>query len=243
MDGPDGVKKEIEGWIRYKATIREFDYNFEEMNKILKNTLAGMMLILGFAVLYVAYVDTHKLQSEREHQLSALLLAPSQEQKPLQLNLATKSEGCQAQGPLPDPACTPGAVFSNAAREIICVTGYTKTVRDVSTSVKKKVFAKYGIRYPVPFGSYEVDHLIPLELGGNNDVANLWPKSAEPFPGFYEKNITGHYLRQEVCGGRVALTVAQQHMADNWFLVYKNMDQKIIEDLKDIYRNWADRGH
>lgn len=199
------------------------------------------MVVAGLLVLYVAYVDTHKLQAEREYQLSALLLVPSQEQKPLQLDLATKSKDCQAQGPLPDPACTPGAVFPEATREVICVTGYTKTVRDVSTNIKKKVFARYGIRYPVPFGSYEIDHLIPLELGGNNDIANLWPKSAEPFPGFYEKNITGHYLRQEVCQGRVALTVAQQQIANDWFLVYKNMDPNIIEELKNTYRNWADR--
>lgn len=212
------------------------------MNKILKNTLAGVLLVAGFAVLYVAYVDSHKLQVQRESQLSALLSASVvQQQEPLQLDLPKKSEDCQAQGPLPDHDCTPGAIFANAVKEIICVTGYTKTVRDVSTSLKKKIFAQYRIEYPVPFGSYEIDHLIPLELGGNNDIANLWPKSAEPYPGFYEKNITGHYLRQEVCEGRVLLTIAQKQIASDWFAVYQNLDPKVIQDFKDKYSNWADR--
>jgi hypothetical protein len=30
-----------------------------------------------------------------------------------------------------------------------------------------------------PRGAYEVDHLIPLELGGDNVIANLWPEAAE----------------------------------------------------------------
>jgi hypothetical protein len=28
--------------------------------------------------------------------------------------------------------------------------------------------------------AYELDHLIPLELGGSNDLRNLWP---QPFEG------------------------------------------------------------
>ena len=200
------------------------------------------MLIAGLAVLYIAYVGSHKLQFQKELQLSALLSAPTVQQgERLQLDLPTQSADCQANGPLPDHDCTPGAIFENATKEIICVSGYSSTVRDVSMHLKKKVFLQYGINYPVPFGSYEIDHLIPLSLGGNNEVSNLWPKSATPFPGFWEKNITGNYLKEEICAGRVALRVAQQHMADNWFLIYQNMDSQGIEELKLKYPTWADR--
>src|SRR6185369_8516238 len=113
---------------------------------------------------------------------------------PLQLDPMTKSSDCHVDGSLPDHACSPGAVFDTATREIICVAGYTKTVRSVSTSVKKKIYAEYGITYPVPFGSYEVDHLIPLELGGSNDKANLFPEAADPAPGFKEKDLVENYL-------------------------------------------------
>jgi 5-methylcytosine-specific restriction endonuclease McrA len=32
--------------------------------------------------------------------------------------------------------------------------------------------------YPQQHGAFEVDHLIPLELGGDNVIANLWPEAA-----------------------------------------------------------------
>src|SRR3954463_15458106 len=47
----------------------------------------------------------------------------------------TQYKHCQIQGPLPDPACTPGARFKNADRRHICRSGYTKTVRYVSQSL------------------------------------------------------------------------------------------------------------
>src|SRR5919204_4253964 len=36
----------------------------------------------------------------------------------------TKASRCRARGALPDPACTPGAVFANASTAQICVSGY-----------------------------------------------------------------------------------------------------------------------
>jgi len=45
------------------------------------------------------------------------------------------------------------------------------------------VYAEYGIVERSP-GEYEVDHDVPLELGGSNDIANLWPEAAAPPPGF-----------------------------------------------------------
>ena len=209
------------------------------MNReFLKKILIGVAFVGLLMILYPVYQEIHKVEIKRDSQLSALL---SGVEKPLKPAKATKSADCQSKGPLPDPDCTPGAIFKNATKDEICVTGYSTTVRNVSNSLKKKVFVQYGIEYPVPFGSYEVDHLIPLALGGNNSIANLWPKSAEPFPGFYEKDIVGNYLHEEVCKGNIALSIAQERIATNWFLIYNNLDTKVIEGLKKKYRNWADR--
>jgi len=41
--------------------------------------------------------------------------------------------------------------------------------RNVPESEKRQVYAEYGIRSHAS-GQYEVDHLIPLELGGSNSI-------------------------------------------------------------------------
>lgn len=81
---------------------------------------------------------------------------------------------------LPDPQLTPGDVLTTDAK-IICVSGYTKTVRDVPQSLKNQVYRQYGVMSREP-REYEVDHLISLELGGSNSIRNLWPQSRDPTP-------------------------------------------------------------
>jgi hypothetical protein len=76
-------------------------------------------------------------------------------------------------GDLPDPTLTPGTVMTTDAAAV-CTPGYAKSVRHVSGKVKAQVYAEYGI-VSHRSGEYEVDHLISLELGGSNDVKNLWP--------------------------------------------------------------------
>ena len=88
--------------------------------------------------------------------------------------IQTKTSSCTNNQALPDSSCTPGAVLSTDA-SIVCVSGYSSKVRDVSVATKKKVFAEYGISYS-SHDNYEVDHLISLELGGSNDTSNLWPE-------------------------------------------------------------------
>jgi hypothetical protein len=74
----------------------------------------------------------------------------------------------------PDVVLTPGAVFDSASSDVVCVPGYTRTVRNVSSAERAQVYAEYGLA-DVP-GADEVDHFIALELGGSNDIVNLWPE-------------------------------------------------------------------
>lgn len=156
------------------------------------------------------------------------------------LDPQAQTSNCQVNGQLPDHACSPGAVFASSTVSDICTPGYSKSVRNVSAGTKKKVYAEYGISYPQPTGSYELDHLIPLELGGSNDTANLFPEAAEPAPGFHEKDLVEDYLHQEVCSGSINLAAAQMQIANNWVAVYNTMSTATIAGLKQQFHSWAD---
>jgi hypothetical protein len=64
----------------------------------------------------------------------------------------------------------------------------------------------------------ELDHLIPLELGGANDTSNLWPEvSDEPGQGFRNsKDQVENELKSAVCAHRIAIADAQNAIATNW---------------------------
>jgi len=119
---------------------------------------------------------------------------------------------------MPDPDLTPGDVLPVGPAEI-CVKGFSSKTRDVSTKTKNAVYVSYGVSSH-PTGAYEVDHLIPLELGGSNDVKNLWPEPANPRPGFHEKDQLENLLHDLVCSGRVDLQTAQHAIATDWFAAW-----------------------
>lgn len=137
----------------------------------------------------------------------------------------TKTTGCAVRGALQDPECTPGAIFPDATKDRICQSGYASSVRNVPTSVKNQVYASYGISHHTT-GQYEVDHLVSLELGGSNDIANLWPEAASPVPGFHQKDKVENYLHDQVCSGTISLSQAQSEIATNWLNVYNTMPNK-----------------
>ncbi len=127
----------------------------------------------------------------------------------------TKSAHCQAHDGLPDATCTPGAFFPGVTAAQVCTPGYSRSVRNVPSREKDAVFAEYDVATHAP-GQYEVDHFISLELGGTNDIANLWPEAAEPSPGFHDKDKVENFLHQQVCAGRMSLNEAQREVATDW---------------------------
>ena len=129
-------------------------------------------------------------------------------------------------GRLPDPTCTPGAVIATETKATLCDKSFrTGSVRDVSEETKKQVFAEYGITSHKR-GQYEIDHLVPLELAGSNDIKNLWPQPASPKPGFHEKDKVENYLHDQVCSWAISLQQAQTEIATNWLAVYNQMPNK-----------------
>ncbi len=138
------------------------------------------------------------------------------------LGQRTKTSGCIALNGLEDKNCTPGAIIDGATKDQICVSGYSKSVRNVPESEKNQVYLEYGITSRTT-GEYEVDHLISLELGGSNDISNLWPEAAQPTPGFHEKDKVENYLHAQVCSGTISLQDAQLKIVNNWEEVYSQM--------------------
>jgi len=119
---------------------------------------------------------------------------------------------------LPDYACSPGAVLTTNTK-VICVSGYTKTVRDVSTTTKKVVFKEYDIPY-TQHSNYEVDHIVSLELGGSNDISNLYPESYLIKDNARVKDKFENYLHKEVCNGTIAIDEAQKEISSDWLTYY-----------------------
>jgi len=116
---------------------------------------------------------------------------------------------------VPDPQLTPGDILTTDVK-VVCMPGYTKTVRDVPQSMKTLVYRAYGITSHKP-GEYEIDHLVSLELGGSNSIRNLWPQSyvTEPLNA-HVKDKLENVLHELVCSGKLSLEETQKAIATNW---------------------------
>jgi hypothetical protein len=127
---------------------------------------------------------------------------------------------------LPDPLLTPG-VTRALTLEQVCNTKWGKDARAVTEAMKRQVYKSYGM------GPYkgacalsprgcEVDHLISRELGGADDVKNLWP---QPYGGEWsavKKDQLENRLHKLVCAGTLTLDTAQQAISSNWIEAYQH---------------------
>lgn len=107
----------------------------------------------------------------------------------------------------PAPALTPGVVRPLTSAEV-CATKWGLDRRHVTLPMRKAVFAAYRVPYE-KHRLYELDHLIPRELGGADDVANLWP---QPWDDARKKDREENRLHRAVCAGTVSLAAAQDQM-------------------------------
>jgi hypothetical protein len=132
---------------------------------------------------------------------------------------------------LPDPACTPGAVDSqvtqtNLAQTICRPGGWSDSVRppeSVTEAFKEADMAAYGRNGSL--SGYELDHLVPLGLGGASDTYNLWVEPDRGSPAQFDptdpygrnaKDGVEDALHTAVCEGRVGLAAAQEAIASDW---------------------------
>jgi hypothetical protein len=129
-------------------------------------------------------------------------------------------------GFLPDPGCTPGGadarVTPDTLSSTICRSGYTATVRpplSVTEPIKRERMAAYGLS--APLSAYELDHLVPLELGGASTVANLWPEPWADPRGAHRKDDLENALKRQVCSGTLSLADARHAIASDWESAYR----------------------
>lgn len=142
--------------------------------------------------------------------------------KPFLMCLVLCASICAAMaGGLPNKSLTPGLADPALTEAVICNPHWsTKSVRNVSAAAKRKAYAEYHITSRKP-GEYEIDHLISLELGGSNDLKNLWPQSYITKPwNAHVKDKLENRLHVEVCGGHLDLKSAQMRISDDWIATY-----------------------
>jgi hypothetical protein len=120
---------------------------------------------------------------------------------------------------MPNPALTPGAVETTDAGQV-CAPGYAKAHRHVPTVLRDHVFAAY--RVPLSDGyRVELDHLVPLELGGASVAANLWPEAFSGPLNARIKDQLENRLHTLVCAGQLPLEQAQHEIASNWIAAHR----------------------
>lgn len=129
------------------------------------------------------------------------------------LGVRTQTHNC-TQGIYPDTDCSPGAILNVTAKDI-CYSGYSDSVRDVSEKTKNEVYASYDVYNREPY-SYEIDHLVPLSIGGSNDISNLFPEKYEMELGARTKDKVENCFHRMVCNYSLDLKQAQSIMANNW---------------------------
>lgn len=105
-------------------------------------------------------------------------------------------------------------VTQSNIKQTICVVGWTKTIRP-STSYTNKIKKQYmkSMSLPGVISDYELDHFIPLSLGGNpTDIENLWMQKWDGDLGARTKDFEERRLNKAVCNGRMTLEEGQKAM-------------------------------
>ena len=79
-------------------------------------------------------------------------------------------------GVVPDRKLTPGDVNPDITEAVVTAPGFrTSRYRDVTYEEKQEDADEYKVPWS-EHSKYEFDHLIPITVGGSNNLYNLWPE-------------------------------------------------------------------
>jgi hypothetical protein len=118
----------------------------------------------------------------------------------------------------PNPALTPGAVTTTDANAVCNLPDHGGN-HSVPSAEQTTVDDEYGYTTTSQQGRYILDYLVPWDLGGAADEANIWPAALRG-TGFYEKVQTDDILRDLVCRRTISLTQAQHALESNWYTAW-----------------------
>ncbi len=135
----------------------------------------------------------------------------------------SRTSAC-VRGALPDRRCSPGAYSSGLTTQVICSPAFrTGPIRNVPQSEKSAVEREYGMAVRAYGRSLEIDHIVSLELGGSNDIANLFPERGSGSANYHDKDKLENRLHRMVCAGELTLRAAQRGIAADWKALYRRI--------------------
>jgi hypothetical protein len=134
----------------------------------------------------------------------------------------------------PDSAFTPGDIVVHDIHDLPAT---TRDVRDVTKADATAIFDEYH----VPDGNrngtdFEIDHFVPLSLGGSNVHKNLWPQTRDRSVEWnaWEKDKLEQKLYHLVHNGIVPLAEAQQAITSDWVAAYEKYMPMAIHGQNDF---------
>jgi hypothetical protein len=122
---------------------------------------------------------------------------------------------------LSDAEIQPG-VASGDDKATVCEPGYAKRHLHTSGSLKAAVHCEYGLT-SAKIWHCEIDHRIPLEVGGADVKANLWPQSYDTEPwNAAMKDRLENYIREQVRNAHtMTLEQGRRVFKGDWIEAYK----------------------
>lgn len=126
-------------------------------------------------------------------------------------------------GTRPDDALTPGEIRTTD-RDEICSTR-TGSVRNVSVTTKIAARRAYGLINRDGWCAaghgcdLEIDHRVPLVVGGGNtpgSIRNLWPEKGEGPNNYHDKDRCEAAAGRAICDGTLSVADAQAMFLGDW---------------------------
>jgi hypothetical protein len=107
---------------------------------------------------------------------------------------------------------------------VICSAGFhTGAIRNVPQTEKFAVEREYGMAARYYGYSIEIDHIVPLELGGSNAIGNLFPERGGGRASYHAKDALENRAKAWVCQGRLPLAAARHGFATSWERLYRRL--------------------
>jgi hypothetical protein len=126
----------------------------------------------------------------------------------------------------PDPLHTPGSCLPIPVHALCKPIHFQSiSIPSVPLAWRQLVCMQYGIVYSRYGKMYKMDYLIPFELGGLNDINNIWPQPIRGQWNCHDKNRLEKRLRELVCSGQLPLEQAQKEISTDWIAAYQKYIQ------------------